>query len=48
MPQCAYGTRRRAEKFYRDQVLDQLNERMIEFVRRLEMAFIATVELSRS
>lgn len=44
MLQCAYGTRQRAEKFYRDQVLDHLNERMIEFVRRREMAFIATAD----
>jgi hypothetical protein len=40
--QAAYGTAQRAEKFYDDQVLDHLNEQMIEFVGRMEMAFIAT------
>jgi hypothetical protein len=40
--QCAYGTARRAEKFYDAQVLDHLNEQMIEFVGRMEMAFVAT------
>jgi predicted pyridoxine 5'-phosphate oxidase superfamily flavin-nucleotide-binding protein len=44
MLQCAYGTRERAEKFYKDQVLDHLNAQMIDFVRRLEMAFIATAD----
>ncbi len=44
--QCAYGTAQRAEKFYDDQVLDHLNERMIEFVGRMEMAFIATSDAS--
>jgi hypothetical protein len=40
--QAAYGTAARAEKFYDDQVLDHLNEQMIEFVGRMDMAFIAT------
>ena len=40
--QAAYGTAQRAEKFYDDQVLDHLNEHMIEFVGRMEMAFVAT------
>jgi hypothetical protein len=40
--QCAYGTEARAEKFYEDQVLDHLSEKMISFVQRMEMAFIAT------
>jgi len=40
--QCAYGTRERARKFYNDQMLDHLNDVMIEFVGRMEMAFIAT------
>ncbi len=44
--QCAYGTARRAEKFYDDQVLDHLNDRMIEFVGRMELAFIATSDAS--
>jgi hypothetical protein len=40
--QAAYGTAPRAEKFYDDQVLDHLNDHMIEFVGRMEMAFVAT------
>jgi predicted pyridoxine 5'-phosphate oxidase superfamily flavin-nucleotide-binding protein len=42
--QNAYGTRDRAERFYRDQVLDRLNPEMIEFVGRMEMAFIGTAD----
>jgi predicted pyridoxine 5'-phosphate oxidase superfamily flavin-nucleotide-binding protein len=40
--QTAYGTRDRAQRFYDDQVLDHLNEAMIDFVGRMEMAFVAT------
>ncbi|MFC4913411.1 pyridoxamine 5'-phosphate oxidase family protein [Actinomadura gamaensis] len=36
------GTAGRARRFYDDQVLDHLNPKMIEFVRRQEMAFVAT------
>ncbi len=36
------GTQARAEAFYRDQVLDHLNERMRDFVAEQEMVFIAT------
>ncbi|MBF6356893.1 pyridoxamine 5'-phosphate oxidase family protein [Nocardia higoensis] len=39
-----YGTTARAERFYNDQVLDRLNEQMIDFVGRMEMAFIATAD----
>jgi predicted pyridoxine 5'-phosphate oxidase superfamily flavin-nucleotide-binding protein len=42
--QQAYGTADRAERFYRDQVLDHLNPEMIEFVGRMEMAFIGTAD----
>jgi predicted pyridoxine 5'-phosphate oxidase superfamily flavin-nucleotide-binding protein len=42
--QCRYGTRERAERFYRDQVLDHLNPAMREFVARQDMAFIATAD----
>lgn len=42
--QRAYGTAERAERFYRDQVLDHLNPEMIEFVGRMEMAFIGTAD----
>lgn len=42
--QCAYGTEERAERFYREQVLDHLNPPMVDFVRRMEMAFVATAD----
>lgn len=40
--QRAYGTEKRARKFYDDQVLDHLNPQMKEFIGRMEMAFVAT------
>jgi predicted pyridoxine 5'-phosphate oxidase superfamily flavin-nucleotide-binding protein len=40
--QEVYGSTERAERFYREQVLDHLNPRMREFVARQEMAFVAT------
>lgn len=40
--QDRYGTQERAARFYNDQVLDELNPTMIEFIGRMEMAFIAT------
>lgn len=42
--QQAYGTEDRAGRFYRDQVLDHLNPDMVEFVGRMEMAFIGTAD----
>lgn len=42
--QLAYGTRPRAEKFYTDQMSERLNDTMIEFIGRMEMAFIATAD----
>src|SRR5699024_8888915 len=42
--QVACGTRQRARRFYEDQVLDHLNERMREFIARMEMAFVATAD----
>jgi predicted pyridoxine 5'-phosphate oxidase superfamily flavin-nucleotide-binding protein len=42
--QQAYGTDERAGRFYRDQVLDHLNPEMIEFVGRMEMAFVGTAD----
>jgi predicted pyridoxine 5'-phosphate oxidase superfamily flavin-nucleotide-binding protein len=42
--QCAYGSRDRARKFYDDQLLDHLNEAMVEFVGRMDMAFVATAD----
>ena len=42
--QQTYGTRARAESFYRNQVLEQLNLVMQEFIARQEMVFIATAD----
>lgn len=36
------GTEERAGRFYRDQMINHLNETMIGFVARMEMVFIAT------
>ena len=44
--QCAFGSQERARRFYNDQVLDHLNQTMVEFVRRIDMAFIATSDAS--
>jgi predicted pyridoxine 5'-phosphate oxidase superfamily flavin-nucleotide-binding protein len=38
------GTVERAERFYRQQVLPALNERMVAFVERQEMMFVATAD----
>src|SRR4051794_9660643 len=40
--QDRYNTARRAAAFYDNQMLDHLNEQMVEFIARQEMAFIAT------
>ncbi|MGK8521482.1 pyridoxamine 5'-phosphate oxidase family protein [Nocardia asteroides] len=42
--QVRYGTHDRAQRFYDDQVLDRLNPAMIEFIGRMDMAFIATAD----
>jgi predicted pyridoxine 5'-phosphate oxidase superfamily flavin-nucleotide-binding protein len=42
--QDACGTRDRAERFYNDQFCDRLLPRMVEFVHRMEMVFIATAD----
>ncbi len=42
--QRSMGTRDRASRFYREQVLDHLNYRMAEFVSRMTLAFIATAD----
>jgi predicted pyridoxine 5'-phosphate oxidase superfamily flavin-nucleotide-binding protein len=39
-----YGTAPRARRFYRQQVSDRLNARMIEFVQRMELLFVATTD----
>ncbi len=38
------GTTDRAARFYEQQVLDHLNERMVEFVGRQEMLFVASAD----
>ncbi|MFR9723459.1 pyridoxamine 5'-phosphate oxidase family protein [Streptomyces sp. MS19] len=42
--QRALGSEDRAQRFYDDQVLDHLNDRMREFVARQEMFFLATAD----
>lgn len=42
--QDRYGTEDRAERFYSDQVRDRLNTQMIDFIHRMDMAFIATAD----
>jgi predicted pyridoxine 5'-phosphate oxidase superfamily flavin-nucleotide-binding protein len=42
--QQRYGTGDRAERFYGTQVLDHLNVRMLEFIGRQEMMFVATAD----
>lgn len=42
--QQRYGTERRAQVFYERQVLDHLNEDMQDFVRRMELVFVATAD----
>ncbi|MBF6162871.1 pyridoxamine 5'-phosphate oxidase family protein [Nocardia cyriacigeorgica] len=39
-----HGTQDRARRFYDDQVRDRLNQQMIDFVARMDMAFIATAD----
>ncbi|NKY29513.1 pyridoxamine 5-phosphate oxidase [Nocardia gamkensis] len=39
-----YGTQDRAQRFYDDQMLDRLNPTMIDFIGRMDMAFIATAD----
>ncbi|WP_344967961.1 pyridoxamine 5'-phosphate oxidase family protein [Salinactinospora qingdaonensis] len=39
-----FGSSDRARRFYRDQVLDHLNEAMREFVARQDMVFVATAD----
>ncbi|APU17907.1 MULTISPECIES: pyridoxamine 5'-phosphate oxidase family protein [Actinoalloteichus] len=42
--QAAFGSEQRAQRFYRDQVLDRLNDMMIEFIGRMDMAFVASAD----
>ncbi|MFC6011815.1 pyridoxamine 5'-phosphate oxidase family protein [Nocardia lasii] len=42
--QDSLGTSDRAERFYDDQVIDHLNPTMVDFVARMDMAFIATAD----
>lgn len=40
------GSARRAARFYRTQIVDGLNERMVEFLARLDVFFLATTDTS--
>ncbi len=42
--QCSYGTRDRAQAFYRKQMLTYLNEDMRRYIQKQEMVFIATAD----
>lgn len=42
--QRAFGTVDRATRFYRDQVLDRLNDQMVEFIGRMDLAFVGTAD----
>ena len=42
--QASMGTTERADRFYRDQMLDHLNPRMRDFIALQEMLFIATAD----
>jgi predicted pyridoxine 5'-phosphate oxidase superfamily flavin-nucleotide-binding protein len=42
--QRRYRSQDRASRFYRQQVLDRLNQRMIEFIGRQELVWIATAD----
>ena len=42
--QHRYGSQDRARRFYRQQALDRLNDRMTEFIGRQEMVWIATAD----
>jgi uncharacterized protein len=39
-----FGSQQRARRFYREQLLDRLNEQMIGFIGRQEMVWIATAD----
>lgn len=42
MLQARYGSEARAQAFYREQVLDHLNDAMRAFIARMELVFVAT------
>jgi uncharacterized protein len=42
--QDACGTRDRADRFYREQMSDRVNQRMKEFISRMEMVFVGTAD----
>lgn len=44
LAQDLYGTRKRAERFYRDQMLDRLTPRMVEFVAAQTQMIIASTD----
>ncbi|WP_459161799.1 pyridoxamine 5'-phosphate oxidase family protein [Pseudonocardia bannensis] len=40
--QCAFGTQDRADRFYAEQLRDRLLPRMVEFITRMDMLFVAS------
>ena len=42
--QRQYGSTTRAKNFYKNQMLDHLNDRMIRFIAEMEMLFISTAD----
>ena len=44
--QKQYGTSKRVEKFYSNQVLEHLNEEMRRFISRMEIMFVSTADKS--
>src|SRR5207245_8534562 len=42
--QAQYGTEQRADKFYREQMLDTLTPRMVEFLGRQTQMIVATAD----
>jgi uncharacterized protein len=42
--QRAFGSVDRAARFYQDQVLDHLNDQMVDFIGRMDLAFVGTAD----
>jgi predicted pyridoxine 5'-phosphate oxidase superfamily flavin-nucleotide-binding protein len=42
--QAKYGTVKRADAFYTNQMLHELNEQMMEFIRKQELVFVSTAD----
>ena len=41
-----FSTKRRADAFYNNQMIDYLNEHMIQFIQRMQFLFISTSDES--